>query len=232
MLKITQEKVNTDDPLQKYIVKSNMIGGAKFKIDMQKRALTGAELSGDIDSLTLPPVEDINYSWYNNYANDNNFHINTMYFPDTLKRDVKIMDKSLIPMKSNSKYKKAGRAKFGQVYVEDFIRLVDKVVIPSNLNVMYVTGWAAARGIIYETKYGTGTADQIVLGSGNSGIALKVVEVIQHPNNRTVVIEDKDKNRKVVTENALITVVEDGKVHLTNAVVLFNRTVKIMENNK
>jgi hypothetical protein len=233
-LKITQESVDTDDQLQKYIMKTAMIGDKRFIIDIQKRMLMASNLSGNIDTLKLPPVDDIGYDWYMSMLPMNgNCHINTLYFPDTLKNIAETIDKSVIPVGiRNGYYKSYGYKGRNQAYITEYERLVDKIVIPGKLNIKHVWGVAATTGIIYETKYGTGTADQISTGSGTSGIALTVIDIIQHTDKKTVVIEDKYKNRKVVTESALITVVEDGKAHLTNAIILFNRTIRVVKSNK
>lgn len=225
-LKIKQSNVDTNDPLQKFILKSKMIGISDFNIDFSKRALISYNSTKDIDVLKLPPVKRLNHRWFNQ-----NTHIGTLYLPSTLEMSRLLIGN--IPNKEEYYYDSStGTSKY------KYTKLVDKIVIPKDSSIKFIEDKAAKLGIIFETETVVGTADEITVKTPNTGIKLKVIDFVEYPditlkNGNTIyghtraVVEDFSGNRKSVMMNDLIDKVLDGLVQLTNADILLNKTIRI-----
>lgn len=224
-LKIGNSNIDDKDPLQKFILKHEMLGLNKFEIDFPKRALSRYNSSDNVDTLKLPPVESLRFGWYIGCG-----HIGTLYMPENLKE--RRLSLSTIPHKADNIYD----GKKGE-YTIIYTKSVDKVVVPKESLVEFVSDDVAKLGIIFETKYGTGKATDIAVKTPNTGIKLKVIDLITHPDVRlkdttikghiSVIIEDSNGNRKSVLQNVLIDKVLCGDVQLINADILFNKTIKI-----
>lgn len=227
-LKIRQSNIDSNDPLQKFILKSKVLGIDIFEIDFINRKLTEVKLKNDVDKLKLPPVKKLKFRWF---ELDDDFHIGTLYLPETL--DYKALALSSIPNREFNEYNSATGG--WSVRIE---KRVNKVVIPKECNVKFIVDGADKLGIIFETANGTGTADEIVVATPNKGIKLQVVDIIKYPsillkNGRktpectNIVIQDANKNRKSVNSEDLIDKVMEGTVQLINADVLLNKTIRI-----
>lgn len=225
-LNIRQSSVDTKDPLQSFILKEKMIGQNLFNIDFTKRALISYNGTEDKDTLVLPPVKRLQYRWFNDKC-----HIGTLYLPKTLT--MSRLTTSNIPNKEERIWDASG-----MYFTTTLHKMVDRVIIPKESSVRFVCDGADKLGIIFETEYGTGTADKIAIKTSNNGIKIRVIELIEYPdialNSRNTihghikaVIEDEIGNRKSVFMNDLIDKVMDGCVQLTNADILINRTIKI-----
>lgn len=224
-LKIKQCGIDSNDPLQKFIIKAKMIGVDLFDIDFTKRTLVSYKGKDNIDVLKLPPVKRLHYRWFNEDC-----HIGTLYIPDTL--EMTKLTSSNIPNREDRIWSPSGCT-----FESKFYKAVDKVVIPKGSSVKFVCD-VDDLGIIFDTEYGIGTVDSIAISTPNTGIKIKVVEFIEYPdltlksgntiNGHTrAVIEDNTGNRKSVVMDDLIDKIMDGLVQLTNAEVLLNRTIRI-----
>lgn len=224
-LKIKQCNIDSNDPLQTFIVKAKMLGLELFDIDFSKRTLIRYSGKDNIETLKLPPVKRLHYRWFNEDC-----HIGTLYLPDTL--EMTKLTSSNIPNKEERVWSPSGCTFESKLY-----KTVDKVVIPKGSSIKFVCD-VDDLGIIFDTEYGIGTVDKIAIRTPNTGIKLKVIEFIKYPDvtlktgitvygHIRVVIEDNTGNRKSVTMNDLIDKIMDGLVQLTNAEVLLNRTIRI-----
>lgn len=225
-LKIKQSNADSSDPLQAFIIKAKMIGVTDFDIDFSKRALIRYNGKKDIDVLKLPPVKSLSYRWFNQ-----NIHIGTLYLPSTLENTM--LNKSAIPTLEEYIYDDStGKHRY------NYSKLVDKVVIPKDSSVKFIYDGADTLGIIFETEKGTGTADKVAIATPNTGIKLKVIDLVEYPDvqlktgntiygHTRAIIEDSSGNRKSVMMHALIDKVLEGVVQLVNADILLNRTIRI-----
>lgn len=227
-LKIRQSNIDSNDPLQKFILKSKVLGTDIFEIDFTNRKLVEAKLKSNVDILKLPPVNKLKFRWFNE-----DVHIGTLYLPETLDSDT--LSLSSIPNKEFNNYNPATRS-----WDSRFEKRVNKVVIPKECKVKFIVGGADKLGIIFETANGVGTADKVAVSTPNKGIKLLVVDIIKYPSillkngGKTpectnVIIQDANKNRKSVNSDVLIDKVMEGTVQLINADILLNRTIRIRE---
>lgn len=208
---LNNNEQNIEDALDKYMIKDMLIHGP-FKIEYKKRKLVGMNISKHIKQCKLPPVDKLGIDWWDECT------FGTIILPETLIQYE--LDHNFIP----TKVERIGNDL-------KFRRLVDRVIIPKSALVKFVLGEAANVGIIYETRYGTGTADEIVVNMPKSGIEIKIINIMEYQNQRRVVIEDINGKRMVTLEEDIIENVDRGMCHLTNADILFNRTIRIRDIN-
>ncbi len=228
-LKIKQSNINSNDSLQRFIIKQKMLGLDTFDIDFKNRRLTKVNMRGDIDTLKLPPVNKLSRAWYST-----DYYIDTLYLPETL--DDTELSTAYIPHYEE----RLVNRKTGERYYKDR-KLVDVVVIPEGCKVKFIpdrTDTTDRLDIIFKTSNGTGKSSEIIVDVPNKGFKVYVVDRVDHPTITSkdgrisrgytnVVIQDAAGNRKLVSEAYLISKVLDGDVQLVNADVLLNKTVRV-----
>ena len=227
-LKIKQSNIDSNDLLQKFIIKQKMLGLNTFEVDFKNRRLAEVNISGDIDTLRLPPVNKLSRSWYSSN------YINTLYLPETLEDEE--LSIAYLPHYED----RIVDRKTGDVHYK-YKKLVDVVVIPDGCKVKFIpdkTNNEDNLDIIFKTHNGTGRSNEIVVDVPNKGLNIYVVDKIKYPTITSkdgritrgytnVVIQDATGKRKAVSENFLISKVIDGDVQLVNAEVLLNKTIRI-----